>query len=243
LALGQGSVILIGGLDLSVGWSITFCGIILGQLTLGDNSTVIWAVPLVLVIGLVIGLVNGFMIVFFQLPAIVVTLAMNGMLQGIALLLTGGTPTGFAPDSIKWFMTGSVLGVAPAVLFTIAFAIAGYLLLSRTNLGRRIYAVGNNPRVAQLSGVNTGTTTMWVYALSGLCSAIVGIMLTGFSGRAILGMGDAYLLTSIAVVVIGGAVLLAIVARLVQGPILILAHRGRAAPLLVREPPTSSGGH
>jgi ribose transport system permease protein len=79
------------------------------------------------------------------------------------------------------------------------------LLLGRTAFGRRVYAIGNSMRAAQLSGVAVGRTLILVYVLSALCSALVGIMLTGFSGQASLGMGDDYLLPSIAVVVVGGA--------------------------------------
>jgi ribose transport system permease protein len=81
------------------------------------------------------------------------------------------------------------------------------VLLSRTPFGRRVYAVGNSQRVAHLSGVNVGGVVIAVYAMSGLCSALVGIMLTGFGGQASLGMGDPYLLPSIAVVVIGGTLI------------------------------------
>ncbi len=207
LALGQGSVILIGGLDLSVAWMITFGGVLVGELTKGNGDILYWVIPLVLCVGILVGLINGFLIVFFRLPAIVVTLAMNGMLQGVTLLTTGGTPTGFAPERLKLFMAVDSLGIAPVVFFVVAFAVGGLFLLGKTNFGRRVYAVGNNPRVAHLSGVNVGSTVLAVYALSGFCSALVGILLAGFSGRAILGMGDQYLLPSIAVVVVGGTLI------------------------------------
>jgi len=92
-------------------------------------------------------------------------------------------------------------------VFVVAFVVVAVLLLGRTAFGRRIYAVGNGERVAALSGVSVGRTLIGVYMLSGLCSAIVGVMLTGFSGQASLGMGDDYLLPSIAVVVIGGTLI------------------------------------
>ena len=207
LALGQGSVILIGGLDLSVAWAITSGGVLVGELSRGSDAALVWVVPVVLLAGLGIGLLNGFVIVFFRLPPIVVTLAMNGVLQGVTLLTTGGTPTGLAPEGLKWFISGKILGLAPVSIFVSLFALAAMFLLGRTSFGRRIYAVGSNARVAYLSGVNVGATTLGVYGLSGLCSALVGILLAGFSGRAILGMGDQYLLPSIAVVVIGGTLI------------------------------------
>lgn len=207
LALGQGAVILTGGLDLSIPWTIGFCGILVAGLVRGADEVALWAVPLGLLIGVAIGAVNGLGIVVLGLPPIVMTLATNGVLQGLALVYSNGTPDGFASPGMRWFMTGKWLGAAPAVWFTIAFVVAAWFLLSRTTFGRRIYAVGNSPVVAKLSGVGVGRMLMGVYMLSGFCAALVGILLAGFSGQASLGMGDEYLLPSIAVVVVGGTLI------------------------------------
>jgi ribose transport system permease protein len=161
----------------------------------------------VLVIGGLIGLVNGLGVVVFGLPPIVITLAMNGILQGAALVYSNGTPSGFSSPGLHWFMTADIAGVAPVVLFIVVFVVASVVLLGGTVFGRRVYAIGNSITVARLSGVNVPRTLILVYALSGFCSAIVGVMLTGFSGQASLGMGDDYLLPSIAVVVVGGALI------------------------------------
>lgn len=207
LALGQGTVILTGGLDLSVPWTIAFCGILAAGLVRGSNEATIWVVPLVMLIGAVIGTLNGLGIVLLGLPAIVMTLATNGILQGLALVYSNGTPDGFASPVLRWFMTGRLGGIAPAVLLVALFVIGSVVLLGGTAFGRRVYAIGNSMRVAFLSGVGVGSTLVRVYALSGLCSALVGILLTGFSGQASLGMGDEYLLPSIAVVVVGGTLI------------------------------------
>jgi ribose transport system permease protein len=207
LALGQGAVILTGGLDLSLPWTIGLAGILVAGLAQGSADAALWTIPLVLAVGAAIGALNGAGVVLFGLPPIVVTLGMNGILQGVALLYSGGTPSGFAPPVLRWVMTGSLGGVTPVIWLVLLFILAACLLLSRTGIGRRIYAVGNNPRVARLAGVNVGRTTIGVYVLSGLCSALVGIMLAGFSGQASLGMGDDYLLPSIAVVVVGGTLI------------------------------------
>lgn len=207
LALGQGAVILTGGLDLSLPWTIGLAGILVAGLAQGSADAALWTIPLVLAVGAAIGALNGAGVVLFGLPPIVVTLGMNGILQGLALLYSGGTPSGFAPPVVRWVMTGSFGGITPVIWLVLLFILAACLLLSRTGIGRRIYAVGNNPRVARLAGVNVGRTTIAVYILSGLCSALVGIMLAGFSGQASLGMGDDYLLPSIAVVVVGGTLI------------------------------------
>ena len=104
-------------------------------------------------------------------------------------------------------MTGQVLGVTPVVPAMALFAVLAVLLLSHTAFGRRVYAVGNNVRAARLAGVPVGRTLVCAYVLSGLCAALAGILLTGFSGQASLGMGDDYLLPSIAAVVVGGGLI------------------------------------
>ncbi len=207
LALGQGTVILTGGLDLSLPWTIALTAILLAGITNGANGPAIWAIPTVLILGALIGLFNGIGVVVLGLPPIVVTLATNGILEGLALVYCNGTPGGFAPPALHWLMTGSLLGPTPIVWLMVLFVIASTLLLGRTTFGRRVYAVGNNAKVAYLSGVNVGTTLVGAYVLSGLCSALVGILLAGFNGQASLGMGDEYLLPSIAVVVVGGTLI------------------------------------
>lgn len=207
LALGQGAVILTGGLDLSLPWTIGLCGIVLAGLVKGSDAALLYAIPCVLGLGAVIGLINGVGVVLFGLSPIVMSLATNGALQGIALLYSGGTPDGFASPRLRSFMTSHAWGVTPVVAFVAIFAVAAVLLLGHTVFGRRVYALGNNRRAATLSGVPVGRVLIAVYSLSGLCSAIVGILLTGFSGQASLGMGDEYLLPSIAVVVVGGTLI------------------------------------
>lgn len=207
LALGQGAVILAGGLDLSVPWTIALCGILGAGLMQGSNAALVWVVPLVLTVGAMIGLLNGVGIAALGLPPIVVTLATNGILQGVALLYSNGTPEGFAAPMLRWLMTGRISGITPVVLFIVVFVLFGVGLLGRTVFGRWIYALGNSPRASYLSGVGVSATTIGVYVLSGVCAALVGILTTGFSGQASLGMGDEFLLPSIAVVIVGGTLI------------------------------------
>ncbi|MCA0057649.1 MULTISPECIES: ABC transporter permease [unclassified Mesorhizobium] len=207
LALGQGSVILTGGLDLSVPWTIGLSGILLAGIVNGSDAALAYALPVVLAIACLIGLANGIGIVFLGISPIVMTLAINGILQGFALLYSQGTPAGFSSPMLRWFMTGKIWVVTPVVPFMVVFVALAVLLLGRTAFGRKVYGIGNSPRAAQLSGIAVGRMLIFVYMLSALCAAIVGVMLTGFSGQASLGMGDDYLLPSIAVVVVGGALI------------------------------------
>jgi ribose transport system permease protein len=101
-------------------------------------------------------------------------------------------------------MTGKILGLTPVVYGLMLFVICASFLLGRTVYARRLYLVGSSPLVARFSGVSVGRVQIAAYGLSGLCSAVVGIMLAGFSGQAFIDMGTPYLLPSIAVIVIGG---------------------------------------
>lgn len=207
LALGQGTVILTGGLDLSVPWTIGISGIVLAGMVNGSDAALVYALPTVLLIACAIGFANGFGIVYLGISPIVMTLATNGILQGCALLYSQGTPAGFSSPMLRWFMTARLGLVTPVVLLMVVFVVAAVLLLGRTPFGRRVYGIGNGLRAARLSGIGVERTLILVYMLSAVCAAIVGIMLTGFSGQASLGMGDDYLLPSIAVVVVGGALI------------------------------------
>ncbi|CAN7221552.1 ABC transporter permease [Phyllobacterium sp. LjRoot231] len=207
LALGQGTVILTGGLDLSVPWTIGIAGILLAGIVNGSDAALVYALPAVLLIACLIGFINGVGIVVLGISPIVMTLAMNGILQGFALVYSQGTPAGFSSPMLRWFMTGKIWAVTPVVPFMVLFVIAAVFLLGRTAFGRRVYGIGNGLRAAQLSGIAVGRTLILVYVLSGLCAGLVGVLLTGFSGQASLGMGDDYLLPSIAVVVVGGALI------------------------------------
>jgi ribose transport system permease protein len=207
LAFGQAATVLSGGMDLSIPWTITLCAAMFSGLVAGLDVNLWWSVPVVLACGLAIGIINGVGIAIVGLPPIVMTLSANGILQGIALYYTGGSPQGFAPPALRWFISGTLFGV-PAVIWSFAiFIVAAVLLLSRTYLGRRIYAIGNNVRASHLSGINVQSTQIAAYAISGFCAALVGILLVGFNGAANLGMGDEYLLPSIAVVVAGGVLI------------------------------------
>lgn len=207
LALGQGCVILTGGLDLSLPWVIALSGILVSSLSAGSNEALLYAVPLALLTGCAVGLLNGAGVVFLGLSPFVMTLAMNGILQGIALLYSNGTPDGFAAPALRAFMSARVMGVTPVVFFMGLFMISAILLTTKTAFGRRIYAIGNSERAAVLSGINVRSTIILVYVLSGFCAALVGILLSGLAGQASLGMGDEYLLPSIAAVVIGGTLI------------------------------------
>ncbi|TPI41324.1 ABC transporter permease [Mesorhizobium sp. B3-1-6] len=206
LAFGQTAVVLSGGLDLSIPWMIPLAGALFASIA-SDGSSLAWIIPLVLACGIVTGAVNGIGVAVLGLPPIVMTLASNGILQGLTLFYTQGSSTGMAPPAMLWLTNGTVLGLAPLIWLMFVFVAIAVAVLKWTYLGRNIYAVGNNANVANLSGIDVRSTLITVYAISGFCAALVGILLVGFNGAANLDMGGNYLLPSIAVVVAGGVLI------------------------------------
>ncbi len=204
LGLGQGAVIIAGGLDLSIAWTITFPAIVVTTFANGSDAQAVWAIPLALGLGALIGLANGALVVGFRLSPIIATLAVGSILEGVALVFSGGAPTGAAPPMLTAFVNGRFLGLPPIVWFLFLFAVAATLILNFSAFGRRLRATGSSEWIARLSGVRTRSVIVLAYVLSGFCAALVGLLLAGFTAQAYYDMGRPYLLASIAVVVLGG---------------------------------------
>jgi ribose transport system permease protein len=211
VAAGQTLVILTGGIDLSVAWNLNFAAILFTQVIGGstDPWTIAGATALALLAGIGVGVVNGLGVAILRIPSLVMTLGMNTVMLGVALVYTNGSPQGLAPPYARALATGRIGGVVPwALIFWAALALVVIALLRYSTFGRRIYAMGNNPRAAYLSGAPVRMTLIGVYAFSGLTAGLAGILLAGYSSNTYLGMGDAYVLQSIAAVVIGGTSIL-----------------------------------
>ena len=208
VAFGQTFVIIGGGIDLSLPWVLNCAAILMTLLANSQDLPLLWVAPVVLAGGLVIGLINGVGVALFGVPPIIMTLASNVILQGLILVYTGGSPTPSAPPLIQFLAVGR-LGPIPVIAFIwLALAAIAWVLLSKAAFGRHLYALGTSAKVAEFSGVPTTRTTISTYAISGVTAATAGMLLTGYSGQAYLGMGDSYLFTSIAAVAIGGASIL-----------------------------------
>ncbi len=207
-AIGQTTVIIGGGIDLSVPWVMNSAAILVTALAHGQNLPLLWIAPLILLIGMAVGVVNGIGIALLRVPPIVMTMSVNVITQGLLLIVTRGFPPPLAPPALTYIAAGKI-GPVPVILFIwIVLAAIVVVIERRTAFGRYLYALGSNRTVAQLSGVPVARTTITAYAISGTMAALAGILLCGYSRQAYLGMGDPYLFTSIAAVAIGGASIL-----------------------------------
>jgi ribose transport system permease protein len=205
IAAGLMLVILLGHIDLSIPWTITMGGMmstaVANMYVTGGALTM----PVGLGCGLLVGLINGLGVAWLRVPSMIFTLGMNAVLQGLVVLYTGGAaPASHATRLMSMMAVERTFGVPNSLFVWVAVSMLTIFLLRATQFGRYIYAVGNRERAAYLSGVPTRVVIVACFALSGLTAALAGIMLTGYSTKAYQGMGDAYLLPSIAAIVLGG---------------------------------------
>jgi ribose transport system permease protein len=212
VAAGQTFVVLVGGIDLSVPWVLNAAAILLVTTSLGKDSRAWWALIVTLGMGLAIGMSNGLAVTLLGVPAVVITLAMNGVAQGLTLGLSKGLTcsscASYAPPVVRDAVTGKALGVPSGLFLWLGVALLITFFLSFTTFGRRVYSIGNNPTASYLAGINVKVVTVVLYMLSGMFAALAGITLAAYGGQASLGMGDPYLFQSIAAVVIGGVSIL-----------------------------------
>lgn len=205
LAVGMTFVILTGGIDLSVGSVMALTGTIMAGMMINYGMPPIAAVLIGMVLGAVIGFINGAFTAYAKIPGIIVTLAMMEMARGAALLYTGGYPLSGLPDSYSFIGQGYLFGVIPmpAVIMVIVFVIA-YIILNHLPLGRYIYAIGGNEEAVRLSGVKVKKIKAMVYLISGVTASIAGVIMTSrlSSGQPMAGEG--YELDAIAAAVLGG---------------------------------------
>jgi ribose transport system permease protein len=206
IATGMMLVILLGQIDLSVPWVVT-TGAMMACAAAGHGALGLWiSIPFGILCGIAIGIVNGIGVAYLRIPSMIITLATNAVAQGLMVVYTGGfSPQDEASRAMRYIATGSAIPRVPnAVLVWAVIGGIAIWLLARTTFGRAIYSIGNRERAAYLSGINTRRVTMLAFAVSGGLSAFAGVLLAGYASKAAQSMGDAYLLPSIAAVVLGG---------------------------------------
>ncbi|PRR83280.1 ABC transporter permease [Clostridium vincentii] len=202
ISVGMTFVILLGGIDLSVGSTVAFTGLVIG-LAMRAGIPVVISLLIGIAIGAVIGCLNGFLIAKVKLQPFVATLGTMTMVRGLAYTITNGQPVYQLPDFFK-NMAGFIGPIPkPVVVMIIAFALGVYTL-KYTKFGRYMFAIGGNKVASKLSGINVTKYEVLVYVTSGVCCAVAAILLTARMGSAVATAADGYELDAIAAVAIGG---------------------------------------
>jgi len=206
VAAGELLAILTAGIDLSVGsilaLSISVTGVT--TITMGINPVI--GLILGLGTGALVGMANGLLLTKLHLPhPFIATLGMMNIARGLALIITQASPVSGFPSWIQFLGAGYVGPIPFSFIIVIIIAIIFHFFLTRTELGRHIYAVGGNKEAAKLSGINVDKVLIWVFTISGFMAAVSGIVLMGRVNAAYPLAGMQYELDAIAAVIIGGA--------------------------------------
>ncbi len=203
-SIGMTFVILIAGIDLSVGSIITFVNVIAAYLMVNMGTGMVTAVVVSLVLAMLVGLLNGFLISTIGISAIIATFATQTIFKGASYLISGGTPIYGFDERFKIIGQGYLGPVPVPVIIMIACFALGSFILNKSYFGRYFYAVGGNEDASRLSGIRVGRTKYLVYALSGLFAGLAGIVMLSRTNSAQPTAGLGYEFDVITCVVLGG---------------------------------------
>ncbi|MGH6806277.1 MAG: ABC transporter permease [Ensifer adhaerens] len=207
-AVGQTFAILVGSIDLSVAHLISASAVVSSAIMNGDPAMIVPAVLAVLLMGALVGTLNGLMITKLEVNPLIATLGMALIIQG-CLASFHGRFSGSVPDAFQYFAYGDVAGLPTSLIVLAVLVLAAWTVLRFTRLGSNIYSVGGNRETARAAGIKTAQVVMASHIICSLCASLAGLYLASRlkSGSPWIGTEGAYDLESIAVVVIGGTIL------------------------------------
>lgn len=206
-AIGMTMVIITGGIDVSVGSTLGMASVVAGKFLMGGYSPLL-VLFAAIGVGLLIGLFNGALIAWGNIPPIIVTLGMMSILRSLMYQLLGGRWISGIPPAIRVIGLGKWLGVPISMWVTILLIAFFTYFLSSRPLGRAVYAVGNNPEAARISGIDLRRTLLFVYAVLGALAGFAGLVYVARTGIVQTNTGSGFELEVIAAVVLGGTSIL-----------------------------------
>ena len=204
MAIGLTFVIISGNVDLAIGSMQALSAAVISVTLVNMNFPFVLSIFLALLSGLICGVINGIFVARFRFPPFIATLGMQGVARGIGLIITGGIAIIGFPSQFAFIGRGRI-GFAPfpVILFIVIMVIA-HIVLRHTKFGVNVYAVGSNEQAARLSGVNVQNIKIAVFAMSGVLSAMAGIVMTSRLNAGLATIGEFDVLDTVAAVVIGG---------------------------------------
>lgn len=204
LACGMTMVIILGGIDLSVGSIIALSGCMAAGCVARYQMPIFAGILAGIFIGMVIGMCNGLVISKTTIPPFIVTLATMNIAKGLAYVYTGGSPVRVVTKEWQFLGAGYVGGVPTPVIILVLVLIITAIIMNKTKLGRHIYAVGGNAQAAKFSGISTAKVKFLVHSYSGIMAGLAGVVLASrmYSGQPTA--GDGAEMDAIAAVVVGG---------------------------------------
>lgn len=208
IAMGLTFVLVTGEFDLSIGNTASLAGVGACYLMVSQDLSIPMALLAVLVIGIIVGLVNGFVVTYMNVSALVATLGVGTIVIGVNYLISDGAPIALGdPDAFLEITFGRFLGIPYPVFIMLAVAALLWWLLNRTVLGQSMQAVGGNRVAAELSGIRVDRVRVIAFVVCAMCAAVTGFLLASRTGSAAVSAGDTYLLSAFAAAFFGSAVL------------------------------------
>ena len=193
------------GLDLSVGYCATIAAIFAGKAMDGQNGNLLVGILICLGFGIAVGIVNGVFIAYLKLPALVITVAVSNIIQGVINVYTAGHAIDGKPSPVLVTLMGKMTGIWPNILLPLVILAAITMwILYKTKWGVKLLAVGSNENAAYLCGINVKRVRFTAYVCSGALAGLMGLVLLGYMNMAFKDMGSIYVMPSIAAVVVGG---------------------------------------
>lgn len=207
MALGMTFAMLTGkGVDMSVGAVLAFTSCVVAPLLTQGNSsmTIVFGVLLALLMGLLIGAINGVMITYVKLPAFLATFGMYEVVRGLVYMIMSGSVIGGFSKGITFLGSGQLFSIPMPIIIALIITLASMLILKRTIIGRQVYVIGANESAARFSGIKVNRTIIFAFACSGLFAALAGVVYIARLGTAEPQIGETFAFQAIAAVAIGG---------------------------------------
>lgn len=205
LAVGITFAILTGGIDLSVGSTLAIVIVVIGKFLVNGTDSLV-AVILGILVGFILGAVNGFLITKMKLQPFIATLGTMSIYRGLAYTLTGGLPVLNIPKDFRTMLDGDILGnVSVSIIILLIFAVICHIILKNTKQGIYIYSIGGNEEATKLSGIKVDKIKILAYSICGIAAALAGMIMLARLGTGEPAAGQGYELNAIAAAAIGGA--------------------------------------
>ena len=196
-----------GAIDLSIPGVLTLMAFISMSSMDGEDKNVLPAILAVIAVAAVIGILNGLMVIYLQIPAIIATMAMNYILTTAALLINKNFSVFGTAPMLDKLIKARIFGVQLIIFLVILLAVLFWFLLNRTSYGKSLVTIGQNREAAGLAGIKVNKVEILTYVFSSVLAAIGGVLIAARVGNAILGMGDDYTLETVASIVVGGTLI------------------------------------
>ena len=209
IAGGLTLAVVVGELDLSIGYAASLHGVLVTGLIVHNKLPIAVAIAIVLALGAVIGVVNGLIVTKLRVNSVIATLGVGTIIVGIAFAYSSGVPivAGVPEDFLQLSLGRWLLGIPNPIIIMAVVIVGLWVLVERTAIGQEIQAVGGNPIAARLAGVSVDRIKILGFVISAVCAALTGALLASRLGSGTTNAADSYLLTAFAAVFLGSATL------------------------------------